>query len=171
MKKQILLLITAFGVNAVQAQITDTLRTYDQLANQAQSTGVIPNVDAPLVVVNKFNTNYPGIDETWQMDGDNYVATYKDKGTNMGRSISYDKNANIVCTDSELDKASYPQKIRDYYTKNYPNESYKIWACRDSKGNRTYYSKHNLSTIWFDKKGDYVATKPDKSAQKTTPKK
>jgi|GEM_PF-1928872 hypothetical protein len=168
MKKQILIVIAAFAVNAAEAQINDTLPKGDRIPSTEHPISGVPASVAPQVVVNKFNTNFPDMDETWQMDGNNYMAVYADKGTNLGRTITYDKNGNVVCSDSELDKASYPQKIRDYYAKNYPTASYKVWACRDNNGNRTYYSKHKSSTIWFNKKGDYVTTKP--GTDKDTPK-
>ena len=77
MKKSILILLTAFGINTLVAQ-TNT-------ATGMQVTQ--PGIDAPSIVTNKFNTNYPNTSANWTMDNDNYSAQYKDKTTNTGRNI------------------------------------------------------------------------------------
>ncbi len=161
MKKSILILLTAFGINTLVAQ-TNT-------ATGMQVTQ--PGIDAPSIVTNKFNTNYPNTSANWTMDNDNYSAQYKDKTTNTGRNIVYDRNGNIIHSDIELEYNSYPPNITNYYKQNYPNEKYGVWSTEDNAGNITYYSK-GKSTYWFDKDGKYTPNnKAVKSNDKSNPKK
>ncbi len=169
MKKQILILVTNLGVNVLLAQPNPTMQTGQTLptdGTRTEKNDVAPVADTPPEITKKFNTNYPNIDATWQMDNNNYAANYKDEGTKMGRTIVYDKNGNIVRSDNEISNDVYPIGISDYYKKNYPNETYKVWSSQDNNGNKTYYSKSKTDVIWFDKNGKYIATKSGKSTQK-----
>lgn len=126
-------------------------QTHIQLQNNTQ--------DIPSDITKKFTTNYPDIEATWVKQGDTYKVLYHDEGTKMGRILVYDKTANIIQTDMEINDLSYPQPIGDYYTKNYPNESYKVWVSQDNNGIKKYYTKRNKTDVWFDSKGNYVTTK------------
>lgn len=66
-----------------------------------------------------------------------------------------------------MNENTYPKPIVYYYTKNYPDENYKIWSSTDGNGNMIFYSKlKSDSTIWFDKHGKYTSTQI--SRNKTT---
>lgn len=122
-------------------------------------------ITPPSTVNDKFNSEYPGMDVKWSMDGENYSGEYMDHSTNLGRNVVYDKNGNIIRTDSELssDGLNYPSSIGDYHNKNFPNEGYKVWQTDDGKGNKWFYTKRKNETIWFDKDGKYY---PGKSGKK-----
>lgn len=122
----------------------------------------------PSTISNKFNTDNPNIDANWSLDGDNYNAEFKDRNTNMGKNVVYDRNGNIIRTDNEMssDGINYPSSIGEYHSKNFPSEGYKIWQTEDEKGNKWFYSKRKGGTIWFDKDGKYYPGKQGKSEQK-----
>jgi hypothetical protein len=149
MKKLILAAFFAFGMNVIVAQ-TNT--------GTPQSTS--NNISVPSTITNKFSADYPNIHPTWRMDEGYYVADYMDQG--MGRAIYYDKSANIMRTDKEINRDIYPDQINQYYTTNYPNEKYKIWSSEDGEGNMNYYSKRKNKLLWFDKNGKYMDKKPGK---------
>lgn len=153
MKKSILVLLTAFGINAVVAQ-----------------TNVMsPNTsNVPSTVTNKFNTDNPNVKADWQTEGDHYTAQYMDETNHMNKTVVYDKSGNVVRTDMEINKSTYPATITDYYTKNYPTEEYKVWSSIDNNGNTTYYTKRKSETLWFDKNGSYVSTTTPGKTTKTT---
>jgi len=170
MKKQ-LLLSMLFGAHILLAQTEPVMQPGQTLPTDgvhSQSDAEMAGISVPSTVKTKFNTNYPNINATWEMDGTDYAAAYKDQGTNMGRAVVYDKNGTIVRTDSEVSNSSYPSAIADYCKANYPNEDCKVWQHEDNKGNKTYCAKPVKSgqIIYFDKNGKYVKTKSAKTAKK-----
>jgi hypothetical protein len=112
-------------------------------------------VNVPSPVQTRFSTDYPNSTATWTMDGNNYSASYNDPGSSLGRTVVYDKNGTTLRTDAEMISGTYPLGINDYYTQNYPNESYTVWSSRDANGNTTYSSKRKGKKIWFDRDGKY----------------
>ena len=155
MKKSILMLLSAFGLNAGMAQSTTSTTTNSD------------SVKPPLSVSTKFQNDYPNTNATWVMDGDNYAAEYKNMNTNLGTRIIYDMNGNRVSTHNEMGAGKYPVVIGDYYTTNYPKEIYTVWSSDDESGNTTYYSKGKENTIWFDKDGKYMSTIPVSNSKET----
>lgn len=135
----------------------------------SEETGTWNTVIPPFTVSDKFNSDYPGIDPKWRMDGENYSGEYLDNKTKMGKNVVYDKNGNIVRTDHEMtaDGLNYPPAIGEYHSKNFPNEGYKVWQTDDGKGNKWYYTKRKNGTIWFDKDGKYFPGKTEKVEEKT----
>jgi hypothetical protein len=126
-------------------------------------------VTPPSTVSDKFNSEYPGMDVKWRMDGDNYSGEYYDNSTSLGKNVVYDKNGNIIRSDNELtaDGLNYPSSIGEYHSKNFPNEGYKVWQTDDGKGNKWFYTKRKNGTIWFDKDGKYFPGKSGKTEEKT----
>ncbi|MEO6301989.1 MAG: hypothetical protein ABIP51_02335 [Bacteroidia bacterium] len=160
MKRSILILLMAFGINALVAQ-----------TNNGVDTQTPAGVNTPATVSNKFKADYPNIGATWQMEDDNYAAYYRDPLTNLDRVLVYDRNANVVRSDYELDYASHPKTISDYYVSNYPREDYKVWSSQEGKSDLVYFSKHKGNTVWFDKDGKYVNHKPEMAHNKNAKKK
>ena len=157
MKKSILAIFAAVGMNALMAQTNN-------MGTQAAPAGV----DAPATVTSKFSSDYPNTSANWRMDDDNYSAQYTDQTTNMDRSVVYDRNGNVIRTDNEIGKGTYPSTIGDYYTKNYPNQDYEVWASTDNNGTKSYYAKEKSGgTRWFDSDGKHVGNKPTKNKSTT----
>jgi hypothetical protein len=149
MKKFILSLVLVSGLGALHAQVYSPPQ----------------NINVPEPVKTRFSNDYPNSTATWTMDESNYAAMYYEPGNSLGRTVVYDKNGTIVRMDAEMTAGTYPLGINDYYSQNYPNESYTIWSSRDMKGTTTYYSKRKGKMIWFDQNGNYMA-KPDKRTKK-----
>lgn len=117
----------------------------------------------PAVVIQKFDTDHPGITPVWKADGENYKASFNDPVSKLGRMIVYDKQGKVLRTENEVDNATYPKPIGEYYEKNYPGEKYQVWSSEDlESGQMLYYSGRNMETIWFDKDGARV---PERKAK------
>ncbi|MES2566886.1 MAG: hypothetical protein V4565_08465 [Bacteroidota bacterium] len=131
-------------------------------------TGSMNTVTPPSTISDKFNSENPGMDVKWRMDGENYSGEFMDNSTNINRNVVYDKNGNIIRTDNELssDGTNYPSSIGDYHSKNFPNEGYKVWSTDDGKGTKWFYTKGKNGTIWFDKDGKYYPGKAGKAEEK-----
>ena len=133
----------------------------------AQTNTAMPastNVQAPASVSTRFNNDYPGMQPAWTMDGANYRADYLDGGIN--RSVIYDPKGKMLSKEEQLGNGTYPSTIGDYYTKKYPGEKYQVWSSTNPNGERTYYTKRNSETVWFDKDGKYKTTMKTKTVKK-----
>lgn len=119
------------------------------LAAPTDRTAVAP----PEGVKTRFNTDYPGSTNlSWRPEGKNFVASYTDPKTGMSNIIVYDREGKIIRKESEVDKEIYPSGIAEYYSKQYPNEMYKVWQME--KDNKTYYYiERKGKTTWFDQTG------------------
>jgi hypothetical protein len=145
MKKTILLLLVAIGINAV-----------------AQTKGAkkpAASVSVPSNVTTRFGSDYPNITPKWSMDGKYYVATFPDSKSGMGKTVVYDKKADFVRTDQEM-SAGFPEGISSYFKKTYPKEKYTVWYSMDDYGEIVYYSNRKGKVIWFNKDGAYSAKRP-----------
>jgi hypothetical protein len=70
---------------------------------------------------------------------------------------SRDTTASFATGEVELVPGAYPAGISEYYKKHYPNESYKVWAYRDTaKSKARYYTKRNNEQLHFDREGKLV---------------
>jgi len=142
--KKLFLFCVAFGVTVVSAQKSKNI-----------PLGVVVE-NPPKAVKDKFAKAHPKINNgTWEMELANYLVDYTDS-TNTEYNIVYDKEGNIIRTDKVLDETAYPKPVIDYQAKHYTGETYEVWYSVDSKGNRTYYTKHKLGTSRFDQNGNYV---------------
>ncbi len=113
------------------------------------------NVQVPENIRTTFNNSYPNTNATWSFEGKNYVATYKDTESNMGRVVVYDKDGNIVRTESEMDQG-YPEGIGNYYNEKYPNEKkFTVWQS-DEGNKRSYYTKRKGKKMRFDQEGKFM---------------
>jgi hypothetical protein len=116
-------------------------------------------INPPKVILDKFTKEYPRVTPSWRMDGQNFVAEFVDPVSLKGVSVVYDKEGNVVRKESEVENASYPQGINDYYIKKYPGEKFKTWSSLDDKGERRYFIRREKETVWFDQEGHVIADK------------
>jgi hypothetical protein len=116
---------------------------------------MIQNPMTPLVILEHFARNYPDATPFWSMEGKDYTVMFIDPQTALRHIILYDKHGTILRSENELDTSSCPEIIKDYYTTNYPNQTFDIWLYEDITGNRKYYLKHRSREIWFDKDGNF----------------
>ena len=148
--------LTAFvllGLNVVFAQ-TNTPKQAGGAGVESHTT--LWGVHVPPTVDTRFGTDNPNVSPRWTIEGTYYAASYVDDNTHMGRTMVYDKSGNVVRTDSEMNPNTYPAAITEYFNKNYPKESFRIWSSMDSNGNSYYYSKRKGKVIWFDSNGNYI---------------
>lgn len=159
MKKLLLIIFTAIGLNATIAQ-TNT-------PTGMQTTP--PGVDLPSIVLNNFTIDQPNTKAEWRIDEENYAADYKDNITGRGRTVVYNRDGNIVRREYEVEYTVYPSTIGQYYSDNFPKEKYIVWSSEDANGELMYYySYHDYGKmVWFDKDGKYLPNKPISSTKKT----
>lgn len=131
---------------------------------QAQ-TNTSNNMQTPSSVTNQFGSDYPNSQATWSRDGNNYRADYMDGSSN--RSVTYDRNGKVMSRDEMVTRGNYPSGISDYYSSTYPNENYDVWSSTDANGQKSYYTKRNSETIWFDQSGKRNKAGRNKSTGKT----
>lgn len=140
-------------------------------AQSDEATGLDPK-QVPAVVVQSFTTQFPTVTPSWHKDGDHFRVKYIDAQSKLGRVMVYDKEGNVLRTENEVDKAGYPSAIGDYYSDNYPGETYQVWTTDDKTGERTlYFSNRNEETFYFDKEGKVLPSKKTKNSIQKDPKK
>jgi hypothetical protein len=110
----------------------------------------------PLVILDHFARNYPDATPFWSMEGKQYIVMFIDPQTALRRIIMYDKHGTILRSENEIDTTLCPESIKRYYAKNYPHESFDIWAFEDIKLGKKYYMKRRSKEIWFDKDGNFI---------------
>jgi hypothetical protein len=143
MKRLFVLLLLSFTF-FMQAQIP---------ADAAKEKPLPEKITPPQKILEKFTKEYPGVTPSWRMDGQNFMAEFVDPLTLKGCSIVYDKDANVLRRENEMENSSYPQSINDYYIKKFPGEKFKTWSSLDTKGERSYFIKREKEIVWFDKEG------------------
>ncbi len=98
--------------------------------------------------------------------------SFVDPESKLGRVLVYDKKGNVVRSENEVDSTGYPTAIGDYYSDNYPGETFQVWSTDDKTGGKTlYFSNRNEETIWFDQQGKVVPSKKANNAVKADPNK
>jgi hypothetical protein len=151
MRKLILsiFIVSGFCLCSQTESPTPTVPTGVQLSTNT-------NVDAPSIVTNRFNTDYPNVSPVWAGTENGFVATYTERNSNLGRTVMYDRYGNVIRKDTELDNTSYPVPIKKYYAKTYPGEAYSIWMRESGQGSQNYFVIHQNDTSWFDNNGTYL---------------
>lgn len=135
-------------------------------AQNAEDTSLDPR-QVPAVVVENFTKQFPNVTPAWHKDGAHYRVSYIDPQSKLGRVLVYDKEGSVVRTENEVDKAGLPTPIGDYYSDNYPGETYQVWSTDDKTGGRTlYFSNRNEETIYFDQNGKVMSQKKARSGIK-----
>jgi hypothetical protein len=118
---------------------------------------LVDQQDIPSGVKDKFNKEHPGVPATWTKDGENLKVNYVDPDSNKGQVLVYDHNGSVLRRESELDNATYPPKINDYFISHYPGEKFKTWASEDPAGVKTFFIDRKSEIIWFDREGNPAA--------------
>lgn len=115
----------------------------------------------PANIVTKFKTDYPEANAVeWKADGDLYKVSFTDK-ENLHHMLVYDQKGVIRSRESELGEASVPSAIKDYYSKNYPEQKgSRVWLSENEAGNKFYYTPVDDAVLFFDKDGKFNRTEP-----------
>ncbi len=150
MRAIILICLTAFCFYSATAQTPVTA-----VKDKTLTAEVVP----PAEVKDKFIKEHPSVTPSWSMDGKNFKAEFVDPNTFKGNCIVYDAEGNVIRRENEMENASYPKSINDYFIKTYPGEKFKTWSSLDARGNRTFYIKRNNDQVWFDKDGKVIESK------------
>ena len=150
MKHFYLFILFLYTIGTVNAQAS---------GNKTGNTSIDPKL-VPASAIQNFTTRFPNVSAAWHMDGQNYRANYIDPESKLGCVVVYDKEGNVVRTENEVDSTGYPSSIGDYYSDNYPGETYQVWFTDDKTGAKTlYYTNRNDETIWFDNQGKPLPAK------------
>jgi hypothetical protein len=152
MKKLSILASLLFAMHTVTSQTSQKSGT-----NQPMIDHEIKGQELPASILSKFKNDYPGEQPTWSTDNGNYRAVFVDGSKMYGHAVAYDMQGNVVYREERIASSNYPSGVTSYYTTNYPNDKYEVWASTDKSGKKKYYSNHNLETLWFDENGTYVS--------------
>jgi hypothetical protein len=113
---------------------------------------------APDMVREKFKKENPNaMNSVWKNEKDNqYRVTYSENKTE--RALVYDKDGNLVSTQTVVKDTNVPTGITEYYTKRSANSkeyapNYTVWQTTDKNGNVTYFSESSGKYTYFDKEG------------------
>ena len=155
MKKLSIIVSLLFVINTLSSQTAKSTGTTQPMVDKHASGKKIPTT-----VMKRFQSDYPGEQPTWALDGTNYRATFVDGSKMFGHAVAYDKNGNVLYREERLAKDAYPSGVSNYHNEKYPNDIYEVWVSEstDKAGKKRYYSNHNLETLWFDENGNYVTT-------------
>ena len=125
---------------------------------QPVTTVPVNNPMTPLPVLDYFARRHPGATPYWGTEGRNYVVRYIDPSTRLGHVIHYNRHGGIVRREDEINLKDSPLELQAFYTRNYPNESLRIWSYNEGTVLR-YFIRHDSRVIWFDKDGNYIGRK------------
>jgi hypothetical protein len=131
-------------------------------AQLPRGTQVASGQEVPVIVTEKFASQYTDVNPVWWVDKENsqYSAQFTHQPSGMGGLLIYDSYGNVLRTDKQVDDKNYPPEIKTYCTRKYPNESFQVWSSEDQNGNKSFYSVHTGGTDWFDKRGNYKEKTP-----------
>ncbi len=116
------------------------------------------NIKVPDSVTKAFQKAHPtAADVSWDKEGMNYEANYKETGNNY--SVVINNEGNILETESEINVSDLPSGIVSYINNNY--KGYTLSGAAkivDNKGNVKYEAEIKNSTgskdVMFDKDGN-----------------
>jgi hypothetical protein len=116
----------------------------------------------PNAAKDNFKTKYPDATNVYWTPSkdDSYKVNYTQK--DMKYALVYDKNGNIISEERELQTASVPPTIADYYTKRMGDNktgTYTVWEVKDKDGTVSYTSEFQGKTAYFDKDGNVTTKK------------
>jgi hypothetical protein len=142
MKKILILLFAAAGLHA---QETNPLGT--------QLTPADAGKEAPSIVTNKFNSEFPNTKATWRNTGDNYSAEFTASGTNLKKTVVYDSFGNKLYNESEIAPGDYPKSISTWHRNHDPETKYAVYLHEQTGSEPWYYSIQKADTVRFDRSG------------------
>jgi hypothetical protein len=114
----------------------------------------IQNPMTPLVILDHFARQWPDATPFWTVEGNKYIVMFIDPAQMLRHIIQYNRHGEVVKSENELDSTSCPPRIKKYYTRNFPGQTFDIWSYEDKNGKR-YYLKRRSREIWFDENGNF----------------
>jgi len=120
------------------------------------SASALGNVDAPAAVKAKFASLYPDVIKVkWIKEEANYEAGFEMNKTEM--SCIFDREGNLLETESEIDISSLPATAIEYIHKNYPGQKIREAAqIVDSKKVTTFEAEVKEGDLIFDSNGNFL---------------
>lgn len=113
----------------------------------------------PLPILEHFARKFPDATPYWGIEGTYYFLRYVDPSTSLARSIIYDRFGTIVRCENEVSFSDCPVSLQQYYLRNYPDETLRIWCC-ESGSERKYFLRRGDLTVWFDRDGNFISKQP-----------
>lgn len=112
--------------------------------------------DIPVAVQKSFQKQFPNVkDAKWEKEKENYEAAFKSNNTEM--SIVINPSGIILETENKINRNALSTTIKNYITKNFPNQKIKEAAkITNAKGNITYEAEVNGKDLIFDNKGTFL---------------
>jgi hypothetical protein len=109
----------------------------------------------PIAVKNAFEKEYHGTKASWDKEGTNYEANFKQHGKTM--SVLIERSGTIVETETSIPVTDLPKAVQDYMKKNYPGVKIEE-AARILKANSdvNYEAEVHHKDIVFDANGKFI---------------
>src|SRR5438876_6039324 len=93
--------------------------------------------DVPEPVKSKFYSLYPGVKKVqWRLEDSNYEGEFYQK--KKEKSVVFDKDGNLLETETRIAVSSLPKSVRDAVKIDYPNHKIREAAKIESNGAVTY---------------------------------
>jgi uncharacterized membrane protein YkoI len=124
--------------------------------------------DVPATVKSGFQKSYMVKDAKWDKEGDNYEASFKQKGKEM--SVVIDAKGNIIETEVEIAKSELPAAVLEVLKKDYAEFDIEEAAKITANGVITYEAevekgKQTFELI-FDQQGKLLKKEEEKEDAK-----
>jgi len=114
----------------------------------------------PAAVKTAFQKQYPSVKATWDKEGANYEANFKQNGKAMSAVI--EKNGTIVETETDIPVTDLPKGVQDYMKKNYSGikieEAARIVR---ANGEVNYEAEVHHKDVIFDANGKFIKEAKD----------
>ncbi|MDX2305711.1 MAG: PepSY-like domain-containing protein [Microscillaceae bacterium] len=142
--------------NLLPVLLTLSLSACNLLSDELNPSSV------PAKIQNVFKTQQAGArDIIWKKEGGKYLVQFKIKDTS--KEIYFDKEANILETDTKVKTEDILPKIKDYLNKNHKDlpifevekEENAQGTCFEVK----LIKDHKILEVAFDEKGNYLKPK------------
>lgn len=104
--------------------------------------------DVPASVKGSLEKNYAIKSADWDKEGDNYEASFEQKGTEI--SIVFDANGSILETEREIKTSELPIAIQDTLKKDYAGFEIEEAARIETKGVVTYEAEVEKGKMSLD---------------------
>lgn len=121
------------------------------------------NKDVPAAVKEKFVSLYPDVkNEKWDAEDGNFEAEFSISKTET--SVLFDKDGNVLETETEMNPSDLPAPVLDYCKTNMPDKKIKEASkIVDSKGKVTFEAEVDKVDYIFDDSGNLLSNKQDNS--------
>lgn len=115
----------------------------------------------PTAVKDAFAKKYPNVKKVkWEKESSNYEGGFD--YNKVETSVVVDAKGNILETESEIEVSTLSKTIKDYVSKNYPNQKIKEAAMIvDSKNKTMYEAEVKGQDLLFDENGNFIKASKD----------